>query len=54
MAWVRYEVRVEGTEEGTFDDRDQAEDFFKGLDDGCLPIELVKVTETVVRSRHCK
>jgi hypothetical protein len=54
MAWIRYEVRVEGIEEGAFDDRDAAEDFFKGLDDGCAPIELVKITETVLRSRRCK
>ena len=51
---IRYEVRVDGVEEGAFDDLEAAEDFFSGLDDGCLPIELVKITETVLKSRHCK
>ena len=54
MATIRYEVRVEGFEEGAFDDRDAAEEFFNGIDDGCRAIELVKITETVLRSRHCK
>ena len=54
MALVRYEVRLEAIEEGALVERDAAEDFFKGLDDGCAPIELVKITETVLRSRRCK
>lgn len=52
MARTRYEIRLDDVEEATFDDRDQANLWLDELDDGTTPITLVKITETVVASRH--
>jgi len=51
---ITYEVCTEGVLEEWFDDLAEAKEFIDALNDGVLPLQLVKVTREIVETRNQK